>query len=86
MKKRTKTAEDYIPLSSELRSKRLLMGLKALQFCKAHGFNQGNYSKMERGFADPSKPLEKMQVIFASWKKQRLQELKTEIRNLEKIS
>lgn len=85
MKKKVATAKDFIAQSEQLKSRRLLMGLKAIDFCKDHGLNQGNFSKMERGLANPTSALEIMNVIFECWVKDQIENTKEKLKFLQTL-
>lgn len=78
-------ATEFIEVAKELKSKRQMMGLKAIDFCLQNGINQGNYSKMENGMANPGKYLVIMRVMFNRFRKERITALQNQIEILKNI-
>lgn len=62
-----------------------MMGVKATDFCKQVNLNQGNYSKIENGLANPGKVIAIIRVMFNKWRKERINTLKSMIKELEEI-
>lgn len=75
---------DFIEQAKELKSKRQMMGIKAVDFSKIVNMHQANYSKIENGLADPSKCMPIIRKMFNEFKKERIEALKNQIKLLEK--
>lgn len=78
-------ATEFIDLAKEIKSKRLMMGIKAKDFASNNNIHQGNYSKIENGLANPGKYLVIIRVMFNKWRINKLKELENKIELLKSI-
>lgn len=62
-----KTYNEMIVEATELKEKRSLMGMSAIEVCKLTNTNQGNYSKMEQGLLNCEKPLKEIRLLYNEW-------------------
>jgi predicted transcriptional regulator len=85
MKETKIKATEFIEIAKELKSKRQMMGVKAVDFCEQNNINQGNYSKIENGLANPGKYLVVIRVMFNKWRTNKLKELENQIELLKSI-
>ena len=62
--------------AKELKEKRELMSLSAADICKECSINQGNYSRMERGLLNCTKPLIRVREMYVTWVEEEQKRLK----------